>query len=93
MEFGSHVDDSDTIKDIDFLRDDLGNLFILTCRGEQEVYMLGLPEFLDKLINNIYKGTEYYYPEHTKGFSPVNWINQLGVILMSSLRHSSIGLI
>ena len=26
------------------------------------------------------KGTKYYYPEHTKGFSPVNWVNQLGAI-------------
>ena len=80
----TYVDDSDTIKDIDFpKRWSAGTTAIhLACQGgAEEVYMLGFDlSSPDKLINNIYKGTEYYYPEHTKGFSPVNWINQLGVI-------------
>ena len=40
-------------------------------RGAEEIYMLGfdLSEY-DKLINNIYKGTDNYYPENMKGFNP-----------------------
>ena len=80
----TYVDDSDTIKDIDFpKRWSAGTTAIhLACQeGAEEIYMLGFDlSSSDKLINNIYKGTKYYYPEHTKGFSPVNWVNQLGAI-------------
>ena len=34
----------------------------------------------NKPINNIYKGTEYYFPENAKGFNPVNWMNQLKTV-------------
>ena len=80
----TYVDDSDTIKDIDFpKRWSAGTTAIhLACQeGAEEIYMLGFDlSSSDKPINNIYKGTKYYYPEHTKGFNPVNWVNQLGAI-------------
>ena len=38
----------------------------------------------DKLINNIYKGSKYYYPEDMKGFNPKNWLNQLRLASHSS---------
>ena len=31
----------------------------------------------DKPINNVYKGTDHYLPNDSKGFNPVNWISQL----------------
>lgn len=34
----------------------------------------------NELINNIYKGTDYYFPEDAKGFSAVSWVNQLGTV-------------
>jgi hypothetical protein len=34
----------------------------------------------NKLINNIYKGTDYYFPEDARGFTPVSWMNQMGTV-------------
>ncbi len=80
----TYVKDSDTIKNIEFpKRWAAGSTAIhLACQeGAKEVYMLGFDlSSQNKLINNIYKGTDYYYPEHTKGFNPVNWMNELKTV-------------
>ena len=39
-----------------------------------------IPTTSDKLINNIYKGTDYYFPEDAKSFTPVSWMNQLKTV-------------
>ena len=80
----TYVKDTDTIKNIEFPKMwAAGSTAIhLACQeGAKEVYMLGFDlSSQNKLINNIYKGTDYYYPEHTKGFNPVNWMNQLKTV-------------
>ena len=80
----TYVKDTDTIKDIDFPKMwAAGSTAIhLACQqGAKEVYMLGFDlSSYNKPINNIYKGTDYYYPEHTRGFNPVNWMNQLKTV-------------
>ena len=80
----TYVKDTDTIKNIDFPRGwSAGSTAIhLACQqGAEEIYMLGFDlSSYDKPINNIYKGTNYYYPEHTRGFNPVNWMNQLKTV-------------
>jgi len=57
-----------------------GNTAIhLACQFKfQEIYMLGfdLSSYNDKL-NNIYKGSKNYLPEDSRGFNPINWVNQL----------------
>ena len=80
----TYVKDTDTIKNIEFPKMwAAGSTAIhLACqKGAKEVYMLGFDlSSQNKLINNIYKGTDYYYPEHTKGFNPVNWMNELKTV-------------
>ena len=80
----TYVKDTDTIKNIEFPKMwAAGSTAIhLACQeGAKEVYMLGFDlSSQNKLINNIYKGTDYYYPEHTKGFNPVNWMNELKTV-------------
>ena len=46
--------------------------------GDENVYMLGfdLSEH-DEPINNIYKGTDNYLSEESKGFNTDNWTTQL----------------
>ena len=34
----------------------------------------------DQPLNNIYKGTNNYLPSDAKGFSPVNWYNQMRAV-------------
>ena len=51
----------------------------LSCKGgDENVYMLGfdLSEH-DEPINNIYKGTDNYLSEESKGFNTDNWVTQL----------------
>ena len=52
----------------------------LSCQesGDENVYMLGfdLSEH-DEPINNIYKGTDNYLSEESKGFNTDNWTTQL----------------
>ena len=80
----TYVKDTDTIKNIEFPKMwAAGSTAIhLACQeGAKELYMLGFDlSSQNKLINNIYKGTDYYYPEHTKGFNPVNWMNELKTV-------------
>ena len=51
----------------------------LSCKqGAKEIYMLGfdLSEY-DEPINNIYKGTDNYLSENSRGFNTDNWTTQL----------------
>jgi hypothetical protein len=51
----------------------------LSCKqGTKEIYMLGfdLSEY-DEPINNIYKGTDNYLSENSRGFNTDNWTTQL----------------
>lgn len=80
----TYIKETDTIKNIDFPKGwSAGNTTIhLACQeGAKEIYMVGFDlSSPDKLINNIYKGTDYYFPENAKGFRPVNWMNQLKTV-------------
>ena len=80
----TYVNEDDNIKNIDFPKKwSAGNTAIhLACQqGAKEVYLLGFDlSSPNKLINNIYKGTEYYFPEDARGFTPVSWMNQMGAV-------------
>jgi hypothetical protein len=77
----TYVDDNDSVKDIDYPRGWAAGttaLHLACQQGAKEVYMLGFDlSKKDELINNIYKGTNYYLPTDAKGFNPQNWVNQL----------------
>ena len=82
----TYIKESDTIKNIEFPRNWIaGTTAIhLACQqNAKEVYLLGFDlSSSDKPINNIYKGTDYYFPETAKGFNPVNWMNQLKTVFV-----------
>ena len=54
----------------------------LACEsGSKKVYMLGFDlSAYNEDLNNIYKGTDNYFPSGTKGFNPINWIDQMQAI-------------
>jgi hypothetical protein len=54
----------------------------LACKyGATEIYMLGFDgSDYNKPINNVYKGSNNYLPENSRGFNPVNWNNQFKMI-------------
>jgi hypothetical protein len=78
------IEDKDKVEDIDFPRNwSAGTTAIhLACQeGADEVYMLGFDlSNSNKPINNVYKGTDHYLPNDSKGFNPVNWTSQLETI-------------
>jgi len=80
----TYVNEDNKIKNIEFpIGWSAGSTAIhLACQQEaKEVYMVGFDlSSPDKLINNIYKGTDYYFPEDAKGFTPVSWMNQLKTV-------------
>ena len=51
----------------------------LACQeNEDDIYMLGFDlSSYDEPLNNIYKGTDNYLPEESKGFNVDNWLMQL----------------
>jgi hypothetical protein len=77
----TYVDDNDTVKNIDFPRGWAAGttaLHLACQQGATEVYMLGFDlSSQNELLNNIYKGSNYYLPADAKGFNPQNWVNQL----------------
>jgi hypothetical protein len=77
----TYVDDNDPIKNIDFPRGWAAGttaLHLACQQGATEVYMLGFDlSSQNELLNNIYKGSNYYLPADAKGFNPQNWVNQL----------------
>ena len=54
----------------------------LACQeGVDEIYMLGFDlTSYNEPINNIYKGTDNYLSNESKGFNPINWIKQLNTV-------------
>ena len=80
----TYVKDTDTIKNIESPKNWIAGTTAahLACQqGAKEVYLVGFDlSSPNELINNIYKGTDYYFPEDSKGFSTVSWVNQLGAI-------------
>jgi len=50
----------------------------LACRfGATEIYMLGFDgSNYNKPINNVYKGSDHYLPEKSRGFNSTNWDKQ-----------------
>ena len=49
----------------------------------KEIYFMGYDlSSYDKPLNNIYKGSENYLPADTKGFNPVNWVQQMETTFM-----------
>jgi len=54
----------------------------LACKyGAEEVYMLGFDgSSYSKPLNNIYKGSDNYLPESSRGFNTTNWDNQFRMI-------------
>ena len=59
-------------------RGELTFMYLACQGGDENVYMLGfdLSEH-DEPINNIYKGTDNYLSEESKGFNTDNWVTQL----------------
>ena len=80
----TYVNEDDGIRDIDFPKKWAAGTTALhlACQdGAKEVYMVGFDlSSPDKLINNSYKGTDYYFPEDARGFTPVSWMKQLGIV-------------
>ena len=54
------------------------NVYLACQEGVSDVYMLGFDlSSYDEPLNNIYKGTDNYLPEESKGFNVDNWLVQL----------------
>jgi len=54
----------------------------LACKyGATEIYMLGFDgNDYHKSINNVYKGSNHYLPESSRGFNTINWDNQFRMV-------------
>ena len=54
----------------------------LACKyGATEIYMLGFDgSDYKKPINNVYKGSNNYLPEDSRGFNTINWDNQYKMV-------------
>ena len=75
------LEDHDRVRYIEYPREWCAGAtaMYLACKeGNEHVYMLGfdLSEH-DEPINNIYKGTDNYLSEDSKGFNTDNWVTQL----------------
>ena len=83
----TYVDTYDAVNSIeDHVGWSAGNTALsLACQSDaEEVYILGFDlSSYDKPINNLYKGTYNYLPETSKGFNPINWINQISEVFKS----------
>ena len=80
----TYLRSDDNVKPIDYPREwSAGTTALhLACQVEpKEVYMLGFDlSSYDEPINNIYKGTDNYLSSDAKGFSTVNWLNQMHTV-------------
>lgn len=77
----TNVKEGDSVLDFDFPRGwstGTSALHLAGQNGAREIYFVGfdLSEY-DKPLNNIYKGTDNYLPADSKGFNPVNWVEQM----------------
>ena len=80
----TYVEKDDNVVPIDFpVGWSAGNTALhLVCQGDvDEVFILGYDlSSYDEDLNNIYKGTDNYLPVTAKGFSSVNWMNQMTAV-------------
>ena len=77
----TNVIEGDSVYDFDFPRGwstGTSALHLAGQNGAREIYFVGfdLSEY-EKPLNNIYKGTDNYLPADSKGFNPVNWVEQM----------------
>jgi hypothetical protein len=75
------VKDGDSVFDFDFPRGwatGSSALHLAAQHGAREIYFVGFDlSVYEKPLNNIYKGTDNYLPADSKGFNPVNWVQQM----------------
>ena len=56
-------------------------LYLACQEGAEEIYMLGFDgSDYNKPINNVYKGSNNYLSEDSRGFNTINWDNQFKMI-------------
>ena len=56
-------------------------LYLACKNGATEIYMLGFDgNDYHKPINNVYKGSNNYLPESSRGFNTINWDNQFRMV-------------
>ncbi len=75
------VREEDSVFDFDFPRGwstGTSALHLACQKGARDVYFMGfdLSEY-EKPLNNIYKDTDNYLPADSKGFNPINWVQQM----------------
>ena len=80
----TYVEPNDNVVSIDYpVGWSAGNTALyLACQGGvKKVYVLGFDlSSYNAPLNNMYKGTDNYLPSDAKGFSPVNWYNQMRAV-------------
>ena len=78
------IEEKDKVNNIDYPKGwSAGNTALhLACQdGAKEIYMLGFDgSDYNKPINNIYKGSNNYLPEDSRGFNTINWDNQFKIV-------------
>ena len=78
------IEEKDKVNNIDYPKGwSAGNTALhLACQdGAEEIYMLGFDgSDYNKPINNIYKGSNNYLPEDSRGFNTINWDNQFKLV-------------
>ena len=89
----TYVEPNDNVVSIDLSHTvgwSAGNTALyLACQGGAEkVYVLGFDlSSYNAPLNNMYKGTDNYLPSDAKGFSPVNWYNQMRAVFREFSLH------
>ena len=78
------IEEEDKVKNINYPKGwSAGNtaLYLACESGAKEIYMLGFDgSDYNKPINNIYKGSDNYLPEDSRGFNTINWDNQFKLV-------------
>ena len=75
------VREGDSVFDFDFPRGwstGTSALHLACQKGARDIYFIGfdLSQY-EQPLNNIYKDTDNYLPSDSKGFNPVNWVQQM----------------
>ena len=80
----TYVEEDDNVIPIDFpVGWSTGNTALhLACQSDvEEVFILGYDlSSYDERLNNLYKGTDNYLSADARGFSSVNWMNQMATV-------------
>ena len=81
----TYINESDMVSSIDFpVGWSAGNTALHLAAQQKdydEIYILGFDlSSYDDSLNNIYKGTDNYLPATSKGFSSINWMNQMKTV-------------